>query len=173
MNNNWYAKTAKWINNNFDDPALFAALLAATSPRKQVRANLRLAARLYRQFRSGQELDLTGLMPCHKGNIDRAIAGEPLSGPKVRAFYFNLIGDYDHVTIDIWVLRSVGEKRTRLSPKQYKRLEKKIKRRARYHKMSPAEYQALLWERERAKAGKAPVSFVSVAEENQLLLEFK
>jgi len=67
-----------------DDADLFCDLLAATSPRKQVKANWRVALRVYNAFKAGQEIPRTGLMPAHLGNIVRALNGRELSGPKVQ-----------------------------------------------------------------------------------------
>ena len=82
----WYPTIVDYIWKTYVDPILFANLLAATSPRKTVKANWRLANRIYREFKAGSAYSRIGLMPCYIGNIDRALSGQPLSGNKVRSF---------------------------------------------------------------------------------------
>ena len=106
-----------------DGADLFIDLLAATSPRKQVKANWNIAKRLYFAHVNGRKLPRAGLLPAHKGNIERALKGEPLSGNKVSAFAANLKGDLSRVTIDIWVLRYFDIDKMSLTNKQYFELE--------------------------------------------------
>ena len=89
---NWYADARAEIEFQYgDDADLFCDLLAATSPRKQVRANWRLAKRVYesRSFahillteQTSDWLGLLGVMSSQVPNVIRALNGEPLSGPK-------------------------------------------------------------------------------------------
>jgi hypothetical protein len=108
-----------------------------------------------------------GLLPAHKGNLKRAFSGEELSGPKVQAFAANLKGDFDRVTIDVWVLRFFGFKKNRITPKQYIALEKAISKLAKRRGKTPARYQSEIWERSMANAGRKPISYTSVSEVNQ------
>jgi hypothetical protein len=151
---------------------LFIDLLAATSPRKQVKANWNVAKRIYFAHINGREIPTKGLLPNHKGNIARAFKGEPLSGNKVAAFAANLKGDLQRVTIDVWVLRYFNIDKMSLTNKQYFELEKKIQKLAKRHKMNPASYQAWIWEKSIRSAGKKPASYTSVSEINQKQFEF-
>ena len=169
----WYTSARRTIETLYgDDADLFCDILAATSPRKQVKSNWKLAVRLYTAYKNGQELPTVGLMPAHKGNVNRAFSGQELSGPKVQAFAANLKGDFNRVTIDVWVLRFFGIKKSKITPKQYIALEKAIQKLAKNRGLSPARYQAEIWERSLSNAGRKPVSYTSVSEVNQKQFEF-
>lgn len=168
----WYSESRKTIETIFgNDADLFCDLLAATSPRKQVRANWNLARRIYDAHKANLPIPTTGLMPTNFNNVRRALAGQELSGPKVAAFAANLKGDHNRVTIDVWILRhfKIGKK---ISAKQYVELEKKIQRLARRHKMTPAAYQAKIWCESMRRVGRKPISYTSVSDINQLKFAF-
>ena len=169
----WYSESRKTIETMFgDDADLFCDLLATTSPRKQVKTNWRVAVRVYEAHKAGLEIPRTGLMPAHIGNIERALAGRELSGPKVSAFAANLKGDHNRVTIDVWVLRYFKISKKRISVKQYVELEKKIQRLARRHHLSPAAYQAKIWAVSMRRYGRIPTSYTSVSGINQQQFAF-
>jgi len=169
----WYTESRATIEKLFgDDADLFCDLLAATSPRKQVKANWRVALRVYNAYKAGTEIPRTGLMPAHTQNVMRALRGHELSGPKVSAFAANLKGDHSRVTIDVWVLRYFKIGKKRITAKQYIELEKKIQRLARRHKLSPAAYQAKIWRESMRRAGRKPISYTSVSGINQRQFAF-
>jgi hypothetical protein len=161
----WYQDCRETIYKKFTRPELFIGLLAATSPRKQVTANWRLAARIYAAVIAGQTFDARGILPSHAGNICRAIRGEELSGPKVRAFAQNLRGNLGPITIDVWVMRFYPG----LS---HDRIRERIERGARRLGIAPAEYQAIVWTKVRTRAGKKAVSFNTVPELWQMVFNF-
>jgi len=162
---NWYTKCRTEIEKRYgDDADLFCHLLAVTSPRKQVTANWRLAERIYKSYKAGA-LDLTGTLPAHRGNVMRALAGEELSGRKVRAFAANLCGDLNVVTVDVWIMRYFGFEK--LTDAIYSFIEKLIKQMAAVYHMKPAEMQAELWYDIIRESGKTPKSFLC-AINNQL-----
>jgi len=139
------------------DSNIFIDILAATSPRLQVRANLRLALSIYKAYKEKRSVDLADilgrLMPAHSVNVIRALQGKELSGDKVRRFAMNLKGDLSVVTIDMWICKAYGVSHKRLKPKQYARLEKKIQDEAKTVNLEPAQYQALIWYCVRRKGG--------------------
>lgn len=142
----WYFKAHHKIIDKFGlDSDLFCRILAACSPRKQVLANWRMAHRVYYKSRLGLSPFTTGMMPCHKGNVVKALLGKDLSGRKVSNFYHNLIGDWNSVTIDSWTMRYFGIEKDRIIDKQYLELENRIKRIARYHHVFPCQVQATAW----------------------------
>ena len=150
----WYESANIALREMFGDQSgLFAALLSATSPRQSVKRNFQLAKKAYdtRDFPKG-------ILPAHRGNIDRAFKGQPLSGRKVRAFCQNLQGNMDVVTVDVWMYRYFGLKAT---DKSYTRIERIILFLSRRYDVKPAELQAILWTAIRAENGKYPVSFAS------------
>ena len=155
----WYAKCRTEIEKQYgDDADLFCRLLAATSPRKQVTANWRLAEKIYKSYKAGA-LDLAGTLPAHRPNVMRAIAGEELSGRKVRSFARNLCGDLDVVTVDIWVMRYFGFEK--LTDKIYTFIENLIKQMAAVYHMRAAEMQAELWYEIIREHGRTPKSYLA------------
>jgi len=157
----WYKDARREIEFHFgQDADLFCDLLAATSPRKQVRANWRLAKQIYESHKNGQ-IDWRGCMPCHKANVLRAFAGKPLSGQKVRAFAANLRGNLEEVTVDVWIGRYFGI--DKITTKWYNAIVAKIKCMARSQNMKPAELQAILWGQALRIAGREPKSFLGAA----------
>jgi hypothetical protein len=197
---NWYQECGDAIRAEFgSDAELFIDLLAATSPRKQVGANWRLAMRIYHVWQQRPDKQwlpkyvkyehhkwvlsevpehkdwfdnmLKGVMKTHRPNVLRALRREPLSGNKVRAFAANLKGDLEQVTIDVWVCRYFGWKTT-LSNKQYKHYADRIREWAARVGEEPAEYQAQVWCSAIRAAGWKPQSYQSVKDRNQMFFEF-
>lgn len=166
----WYKDIVEYIRKTYDDPDLFAGLLAATSPRKTVKENWKLANRIYREFKAGKPYSRQGLMPCHIGNIERALSGLELSGNKVRAFCANLRGDFNAVTVDVWVLRWFGHSKDSPSDRDYIRISDKIRRISKRIDETPAATQAIIWTIARFCWGEKPSSFT--AETKQGLFEF-
>lgn len=167
----WYSEIHDYIVQTYADPVLFANLLAATSPRKTVRANWILANRIYREFRAGKPYSRTGLMPNHIANIDRALGGIPLSGNKVRAFADNLCGNFESVTVDVWILRYFGyDEKMNISDKMYSTISAKIRRIAKKSGITPAACQAVLWTISRFNYGLGGSSFA--AETKQQTFDF-
>lgn len=170
----WYTQAHTLLIDKFgEDYKLFAALLAATSPRTHVKKNWKLARRvydLYKQAEDGDLIDLSFLMRSHRLNVERALAGTELSGPKVQRFYLNLIGEWNQVTIDVWVCRWYGVDHQKLTLAKYKELEVRIRNSAYYHSCSPCEYQATIWVLQRLKEGKKlRSSFVAAAQDEEQL----
>ena len=156
---NWYAKCRTEIEKRYgDDAVLFSNILAATSPRKQVTANWRLAERIYKSHKAGA-LDLAGTLPAHRPNVMRAIAGEELSGRKVKAFAANLCGDLDVVAIDVWMMKWAGFEK--LTDKIYIFIEKLIKQMAAVYHMKAAEMQAEIWCQIIREHGRTPKSYLA------------
>ncbi len=160
----WYSESRKTIETIFgDDADLFCDLLAATSPRKQVKANWNLACDIYERYKHDGHIDCSGVMGTMIPNVLKALYREPLSGYKVPAFAANLKGDMNRVTIDIWTLRYFGLQQERIRRKEYYRLEVAIQKMARRRGMKPAEYQAKIWCIAVTRAGRTPVSYKDVS----------
>jgi hypothetical protein len=85
--------------------------------------------------------------------IDKAVdclgADDPLTilnGPKERAFYRNIIGDADAVTVDVWMARVATRGAIDVaSPTLYRTIERAIVRAARKHHTTPRDFQAAVW----------------------------
>ena len=165
----WYHEASEYIAVKYEYPRLFACLLAATSPRVSLARNWRVANMIYRKWTTGQGLDLSQSMRTQHPNIHRAICNELLSGPKVSAFAANLMGDFERVTIDVWVLRYYGLSGA-ITGKRYTELADRIRREAHEHGYDPAGYQAIIWTIIRRQYGLGYRSFMSVADVRQGLL---
>ncbi len=162
----WYNDIHDYIFATYDNPYLFCGLLAASSPRMSVKKSWNISVELYNRIMAGQkdyDWGYFGLMASQHMNIQRVIDGEKLSGPKVNAFYANLIGDYNAVTIDSWILvffncekRAVG--------KRYEKFADRIRNYAKKVNMTPAGLQAVLWSYIRDKHGKSHSSYIVSAE---------
>jgi len=141
----WYARANRVLIELYGgDSDLFAALLAATSPRMSVKRNWRLAKQVYHSWKNGGPINLNGTLPAHHGNIERAFVSETLSGPKVESFRKNLLGDYNAVTIDVWMKRWLGIDK-RLTLRRYEIAAGAIREQALDYRLKPAEFQAVAW----------------------------
>ena len=167
----WYADSTKLIQEVYGDYwTLFVDLLAATSPRAQVKKNWKIAdailtAYLDREKRPIKFLDVLtakNVLPAHLNNVIRALQRRPIQGDKVSRFAANLRGQLSDVTIDVWICKAYGLNPRELTASLYKRLEKKIQADAKRQGILPANWQAVLWFAARRHAGKRAKSFVSV-----------
>jgi len=110
----WYGLAQEFAQTLSLDSSLSveqcAGVIAAMSPMMSWRSNLDVARRLITHYQH------TGLLPDAGYGLRRNVAkawaildGAPplevLSGPKVRAFYRNIMGDPSAVTVDRWAVR--------------------------------------------------------------------
>lgn len=167
----WYSDTTKLIRELYGDHwQLFADLLAATSPRAQVKKNWRIADELLKAYTNrehkpavfGDLLASSQIMASHLPNIIRALQRRPVSGPKVSRFAENIKGNLDVVTVDVWVCKAYGIEPRALTKMLYARLEKHIQKTAKQLDVLPANYQAVIWQGIRRMSGLRTKSFVSV-----------
>lgn len=142
----WYQRTRERLIKDYGrDADLMADIIAATSAHTSVPINLQLAKEVYREHcLFGDPLNVKGLLPNHRRNIARILAGQPLRGLKVRAFAENLKGNLNAVTIDT-IIWTYYRKKVWITPNRHKKLVKQIKDSARRHGLKPAEYQAIIW----------------------------
>jgi hypothetical protein len=165
----WYRRAHERLKREYgEDADLFADLLAATSPRMSVKRNWRAAWALYSRWVSSGTIDVDLVpMRSHLPNVIRAFERQPLSGPKVQRFAANLKGDFNVVTIDVWMCEYYGVTHKKLTPRLYKKLERRVQDCARKHGCYPCEYQAAAWVITRLNHGRKPSSFLSVAEDDK------
>ena len=155
----WYKRCRAEIEKLYGgDADLFCDLLAACSPRKHIKANWKMAVRIY-ESRNSDNINYTGCLPCHRGNIDRVLSGQELSGRKVRAFAACLKGDLNQVVVDVWVARFFGFEK--ITDKVYDMCIDIIRAAAGFARMYPAEVQAQVWIESLQLAGRKPLSFCS------------
>jgi len=177
--NNWYKKCREEIQFQYgDDWKLFCALLAATSPRKQVGANWKLAAKIYCWWIACNRTNayaiprkMFGVMSSMIPNVIRALRREELSGPKVRAFYEALCGNGDAVVVDIWMLRLFDYDKP--TEKHRKEVVDYVIRAAAELGCEPAECQAEMWEHSVRRAGREPKSYLAAAVKQRQLNLFE
>jgi hypothetical protein len=164
---NWYRDIHDYIFSTYENPYLFAGLLASTSPRLSIKRNWDVTVSIYNRVIEGdRSIDYRneyGLMPSHILNIFRTLDGEKIHGDKVWAFYCNLCGCYDHVTIDGWMLKFFGFEGW-ITPRRYEKMADRIRSYAKKVDMEPAELQAVCWSYTRDRAGFVPKSFIDFAE---------
>jgi hypothetical protein len=68
---------------------------------------------------------------------------DALSGPKVRSFYRNIMGDPDAVTIDVHMLRAVGLES--ITPRRYSDFADAVRVAAMLNGVPPRDLQATVW----------------------------
>ena len=104
----WYADAQRWAQDTFGSRAgLVLRLLAATSPRASILANVRHTRRALADVVAGSLSGGYGV-PANDANVARVARGEALTGPKVSQFGKALTGDPTAVTVDVWMLRAAG-----------------------------------------------------------------
>lgn len=147
----WYERAGKAIRSKYGpDADLFCDILAATSPQTDVRQNVRFAEEAYRRHKGG--LPVTGWLPNHRINLQRLRDGQPLGGPKVRAFAQALRGDPHAVVVDTWMMRAAGFSQQRIKTRRAFRVtEQAIRQSALWSGYTNAQTQAIVWMNYRAK----------------------
>ena len=143
----WYETATDDINAfadafGFDRDAV-AAVVAILSPRVQVSRNARLAVQYLLE---GSD---EGIMEQRINAIERFVRYGKLTGythgHKVFAFYRNLSGDFDHVTIDTWMAKIYGIDFNTITDAQRSELQADVKAIADAAGITPAAAQAALW----------------------------
>ena len=143
----WYVKASEDIvqfADAFDiDHDTAAAVVAILSPRVQVSRNARLAAK----YLLDGETD--GIMDQRLKAIERYVRYGFLNGythgHKVYAFYRNLSGDFDHVTVDTWMAKIYGVDFQKITDQQRSEIQQDVTAIAEAAGITPAAAQAALW----------------------------
>lgn len=126
----WYDTAADFCANlDARNPERAAGVFAALSPRCQVSTNMAWAETVIAAADKGQRHAPAVHTRTMRGQAWRIALGAPalavLNGPKVRAFYANITGDTQAVTVDVWAtLVATGSKDDRLigTPGRYARV---------------------------------------------------
>ena len=138
----------------WDKPArVVPAICAVLSPRNSWKTNLDGTRKLVRA--ASQGLRLCPTVAGVRRNADKAWSlahtGDlgTVSGPKVSAFFANLCGDFERVTIDVWAARACGITDERLmnhlDRTRYVSIETAYRNAARTLDLLPAQLQAICW----------------------------
>lgn len=151
----WYQKATDDIiqfAKAYDmDTDAVAAVTAILSPRVQVSRNARLAV----QYLLHQDTD--GIMEQRIKAIERYVRYGFLDGythgHKVFAFYRNLSGDFQHVTVDTWMSKIYGVDFDTITDEQRAEIQADVTKIADAAGITPAAAQAALWVGYRDLAG--------------------
>lgn len=145
----WYPLSCTEIGLRFGkDADLFARILAGTSPISTMESNLTKACQIYRCVKLDGHVPTTLMIGSQYHSVVKLIRGDFLEcGRKVFSFYRNLIGDWEPVAVDRWMMRHFGmsDSSAHLSPKQYDEIEGKIQKEARKLGIEPACRQSEIW----------------------------
>lgn len=155
----WYTnqrEVCRELADKYDLPLdKVAAVMAALSPMTRWTENVAGTIRMLRAFRNGEEVAprnctlfyknaVKAWAILHGGNLFELLE----KSPKVFAFWRNLCGDEQCVTIDTWMARAVGEdKRATNGIKSalYNRIAEAVKDAAWSTGETPAQFQATVW----------------------------
>jgi hypothetical protein len=132
---------------DFDTVAGAVALL---SPRVRWWQNLRVAEEYCHAYARGYRQPIGSGLPSNRDKAWRWLHSRDysiISGNKVTAFYRNLTGDEQRVTVDTWAVRAAT--RCKLdavdSTARYYAVERAYQRVARDTEWTPAQLQAIVW----------------------------
>lgn len=148
----WYAEAYRVAAQIWPErPDLAAGVIAALSPRCQWSTNQVWAAAVVHAARTGQACPAvhTTAMRAHAWRIANGEAPlDVLNGPKVRAFWANIMGDTNAVTVDVWaVFVATGSKDAAQisTPARYAAVAAAYRRAAAILGVTPREVQAATW----------------------------
>ena len=177
---NWYRHTRSLLIKKYGkDYKLYAGLLASTSPRFSIKRNFNTADSIYmdyiknrieflQYFKDNQKkvLKKYKLLYAHYNNIIRVLENNlvknkdfKLGGLKVNSFYHNLIGHYEYVTLDIWMIKYFKLNKGQLNIGDYKKYSRIIRKLSFKMGLYPAELQAVLWQKIRHRHNVKPQNF--------------
>jgi hypothetical protein len=126
-----------------------AGVVAVTSPMLRWSQNIKVAEAYCRQYQAGlprEEWVPAIYVGRSMARAHLILQGDwtALSGPKVEAFFENLRGNHDVVTVDTWMIR-LGLKSNEATPKRLTLIVTACERVAAKLDMWPAEVQAIAW----------------------------
>jgi hypothetical protein len=151
----WYDRARRAAESMAQESGLTvrqcAGVVAALSPRCQWASNVNSARRVVLAAAAGELEPVVNGTLANRAKAWRIACGEDpdavLSGPKVRAFFANIMGDLDAVTVDAWGMRAAEGRDNKHAPKKrrYALLSEAYRRAAQRHDMSPRDAQAAVW----------------------------
>jgi hypothetical protein len=128
-----------------------AGVIAALSPRCQWATNVAAARKMIAAAVAGEEMPVTAGIMSNRRKAWRIACGEDpdavLSGPKVRAFFANIMGDKRTVTVDVWAARAAEGRDDPRAPvrRRYRLLVEVYRHVADAHGMHARDVQAAVW----------------------------
>ena len=138
----WYARAhdelARYAVEVGEPAQRVADVLALTSPRQNVARNVGLT-RQYIETSS-----TAGMLPSVVAGLTHYESTGEIRGPKTAAFSRALMGE-NAVVIDVWMFRAMRLTHKTMTAKRYREAVAKVRRCARYVRMSPADTQSCVW----------------------------
>jgi hypothetical protein len=128
-----------------------AGVIAALSPRQQWSTNVSAARRMVLAAAAGEPEPIAAGTLGNRAKAWRIACGEDpevvLGGPKVRAFFANILGDAEDVTVDVWAARAAEGRKNPNAPvrRRYELIAESFRRVARRRGMTPRDAQAAVW----------------------------
>ena len=149
----WYRDATAQINFVSDsmgwDRDRFAGVLATTSPRCSVLRNIRMSLH-FMKYGDIRVVPMKGI----RKSVTRFLSDGGITGPKTKAFYHNLSGNFGWVTLDVWMAYALGIDQTKFGGRRVR--EKAVDRVVSVAcdlRIAPAEAQAAIWTGFRTRAG--------------------
>lgn len=134
-------------------PRACAGVIAAMSPMMSWRSNIDVARRIITRHAAGELEPASGYgMRRNVAKAWRILNGEDpadvLSGPKVRSFFANIVGDPDAVTVDRWaarIARGDAADAGLVTAREYREISTAYRCAADVAGVTPRELQAAVW----------------------------
>lgn len=160
----WYADGSQqidyvsWLEGW--DREEFAGVLATTSPRCSVVRNIRMGLH-FMHFRDLRVIPMRGI----RTSVTNFLNGKGIDGPKTSAFYANLLGCPDSVTLDVWMAYALGIDQTDFNRvASRKKAIDRIVSVGRVMGITPAQAQACIWVGYQRRIGYNPSPFCIASE---------
>lgn len=127
-----------------------AGIIAALSPRVSWASNVRAAAAMVEAAAYGRAEPMVAGLGANRAKAWRIATGanpaDVLGGDKVRAFYANITGDLDAVTVDVWAASAaLGRPIGTISHGLYVRIADAYRVAAVLRAVAPRTMQAAVW----------------------------
>ena len=169
----WYAVSYEAVKRRFADSTLYVDLLALTSARASVGANVTLATKAYRMIKATGTVTREGFTRHHYASILHYLQTGTIRGRKTASFAECLRNpDSQRVPVDIWMMRWHGFDHDVPTKRQYDEIESRLLAEAAEHGMTPRDYQSKVWMETRGDGYRARgSSFADYLKQDVLLPE--
>jgi hypothetical protein len=159
----WYVRARTFAQSLGLSDRTGAGVVAALSPMNGWSANMTLARGLTERYLSGEPMPTRGFgLNANVRKAWRILDGEDpgdvLSGQKVRAFFANIMGDPDAVTVDRWaarIARGNPADRGTVTARQYVDMAAAYREAAERVGVTPRDLQAAVWTHYRNRHARA------------------
>jgi len=142
----WYADSYEAVRRRFADADLYVDLLALTSARASVGANVTLATKAYRQIKSTGTVTRDGYTRHHYASIMHYLETGEIRGRKTSSFAECLRNpESQRVPVDLWMMRWHGLDHDVPTKREYDEIESRILTEAAELRMLPRDYQSKVW----------------------------